>query len=232
MSQFWWVIYPYLTLVVMVVGSLYRYAYNPMSWGSRSSEILERRQLKWGSLLFHWGILMVIVGHVMGLLVPVSVYNALSISRETYHGMADLMGGLAGVITWVGIFLLMIRRFGNLRVRKNSSLSDFVVVVVLFLTVTTGDIMTIIFNNLYGPYGYRHTIGPWVRGLLAFHPNPQLMAHVPLMFQIHIVLAFFVFMLVPFTRLVHIWSIPLAYLRRRPILYRARDQYRSRRSIG
>ncbi|MCY0863849.1 MAG: respiratory nitrate reductase subunit gamma [Sulfobacillus sp.] len=225
-NQFWWVIYPYLCLAVMVAGSLYRYAYNPVSWGSRSSELLEKRLLKWGSLLFHWGILLVIVGHVMGLLVPVGVYQTLGISRELYHENADILGGIAGLMTWVGLAILLVRRFGNRRIRQNSSLSDLVALVLLFIVVTTGDSLTLIYNNLYGPYGYRHTVGPWVRGLLTLRPQVALMAHVPLLFQIHIELAFLLFAVSPFTRLVHIWSVPVAYPRRAPMQYRARNQYR------
>ncbi len=229
MSQFWWIIYPYLALSLMIIGSLYRYAHNPMSWGSRSSELLEKRWLKWGSLLFHWGILLVIVGHVMGLLVPMSVYTALGISARFYHANADLMGGLAGLMTWVGLAILLIRRFMNRRVRRNSSVSDFVALGLLFIVVTTGDYLTIIRNNVVGPYEYRATVGPWIRGLLVLHPNATLMAHVPWLFQVHIILAFLLFAISPFTRLVHIWSIPLAYWRRVPIQYRDRMQYRHRR---
>ena len=228
MNQFWWLIYPYLALAVMIVGSVYRYAHNPMSWGSRSSELLEKRWLKWGSQLFHWGILLVIIGHVVGLLVPLSAYRAMGISAKFYHENADIMGGIAGLMTWVGLVILMFRRFGNNRVRRNSSLSDMLALVLLFFVVTTGDILTIVRNNLVGPYEYRSTIGPWLRGLLVLHPKVSLMAHVPILFQIHIILAFLLFAVSPFTRLVHIWSLPLAYLRRTPIQYRDRQQYRYR----
>ncbi len=226
MNQFWWLIYPYLSVTVLIVGSLYRYAFNPMSWGSRSSELLEKRQLRWGSQLFHWGLLLVIVGHVMGLLIPVSVYQAIGISHDMYHTNADILGGMAGLITWIGLLMLLIRRLGNRRIRTNSSVSDIVALILLFIVVSLGDSMTLIYNNVVGPYGYRHTIGPWVRGLLVLHPDVALMSHVPVLFQIHIILAFLLFALLPFTRLVHIWSLPLAYLRRTPIQYRSRQQYR------
>ena len=232
MNQFWWLIYPYLALAVMILGSFYRYAHNPMSWGSRSSELLEKNKLKWGSQLFHWGILAVIVGHVMGLLVPLSLYNALGITPAMYHGGADILGALAGLATWIGLLILIIRRFGNVRVRRNSSISDVVSLLLLFIVVSTGNYITIIRNNLVGPYEYRATIGPWVRGLLGLHPNAALMAHVPLMFQVHIILAFTLFAIWPFTRLVHVYSLPLAYLRRAPIQYRDRSQYRHRQDVG
>ncbi|MCL5065259.1 MAG: respiratory nitrate reductase subunit gamma [Firmicutes bacterium] len=230
MNQFWWLIYPYLALAVMILGSFYRYAHNPMSWGSRSSELLEKRWLKWGSQLFHWGILLVILGHVMGLLVPLSVYTVLGITPHFYHQNADILGGIAGLMTWVGLAILLLRRFGNARIRRNSSVSDMVALGLLFIVVSTGDYLTIVRNNVVGPYEYRATVGPWLRGLVVLHPNIALMAHVPALFQIHIVLAFLLFAISPFTRLVHIWSLPLAYLRRSPIQYRERAQYRYRRS--
>ena len=165
----------------------------------------------------------------MGLLVPIAVYQAMGISAAFYHQNADILGGLTGFMTWVGLGILLLRRFGNVRIRRNSSVADFIALVLLFIVVTTGDYLTIIRNNLVGPYEYRATVGPWVRGLFVFHPNPALMAHVPVLFQVHIILAFLLFALVPFTRLVHIWSLPLAYLRRAPIQYRDREQFRYRR---
>lgn len=230
MNQFWWVIFPYLALVVMIVGSVYRYAHNPMSWGSRSSALLEKRWLKWGSQLFHWGILLVIAGHVMGLLVPLTVYQAMGISASFYHRNADILGGIAGLMAGAGLAILLVRRLWNGRVRKNSSVSDILTLGLLFLVVTTGDYVTIVRNNVVGPYEYRATVGPWLRGLLVLHPDAALMAHVPVAFQVHIVLAFLLFAVSPFTRLVHIWSLPLAYLRRAPIQYRDRAQYRPRQS--
>lgn len=227
MTQFWWIIYPYLALATLILGSVYRYAHNPMSWGSRSSEILEKRWLRWGSQLFHWGILLVIVGHVMGLLVPMSAYQAMGISAHFYHENADILGAIAGLMTWVGLVILLLRRFGNIRVRKNSSLSDLVALSLLFIVVTTGDYLTIIRNNVVGPYEYRATVGPWVRGLFVLHPNASLMTHVPVIFQVHIILAFLLFAIWPFTRLVHVFSLPLAHVRRAPIQYRDREQYRS-----
>lgn len=227
MTQFWWIIYPYLALVTMVLGSVYRYAHNPMSWGSRSSEILEKRWLRWGSQLFHWGILLVIIGHVMGLLVPMSAYQAMGISAHFYHENADILGAIAGLMTWVGLVILLLRRLGNIRVRRNSSVSDLVSLGLLFIVVTTGDYLTIIRNNIVGPYEYRATVGPWVRGLFVLHPNATLMTHVPTIFQVHIILAFLLFAIWPFTRLVHVFSLPLAHIRRAPVQYRDREQYRS-----
>ncbi len=226
MTQFWWVIYPYLTLAVTVVGTLYRYQSDQIGWGSKSSEWLEKRFLRWGSLLFHWGILFIIGGHIVGLLIPVQVFDALGIHRELYHRTADLFGGLAGVAAWVGVLLLLIRRMVFDGVRRNSSAADFLALILLFLVITLGDMQTVIMNNVFGPYGYRHTVGPWLRGLLTLHPNAQLMVNVPIILQIHIILSFALFAVSPFTRLVHVWSAPLRYPTRAPIQYRSRTGFK------
>jgi len=95
----------------------------------------------------------------MGLLIPVAVYQALGVSHNMYHANADILGGIAGLMTWVGLLILLVRRFGDRRVRRNSSVSDMVVLILLFIVVTTGDSITLVYNNIVGPYGYRHTIG-------------------------------------------------------------------------
>src|SRR5579875_1425786 len=125
--MFLWVIFPYMCLCLMIVGSIFRFVYRPKGWGSKSSEILEKRLLRPGSLMFHFGMLAVIGGHVMGLVIPISVYQFFHISTEFYHHvLADTIGGLAGVVTFVGCSLLLIRRIVNKRVRHNSTPSDFI----------------------------------------------------------------------------------------------------------
>lgn len=232
MTQFWWLIYPYIALVIMIVGTIYRFAFAKRSWGSKSSEILEKRWLRWGSLLFHWGMLFVIGGHVMGLLIPLSVYQFLHVSTEAYHFVADVFGGLAGLAATVGCGILLLRRVLNHRVRKNSTPSDFIALALLFVVIALGAGQTTIYNNIVGPYEYRLTVGPWTRGLLLLHPNPSLMIHVPIVLQIHIVLTFALFAVSPFTRLVHVWSAPLRYPTRAPIQYRARFGFRRMSGSG
>ncbi|MCL6548113.1 MAG: respiratory nitrate reductase subunit gamma [Alicyclobacillus sp.] len=222
MEQFWWVIFPYASLAVCITGTLYRFVCGQRGWGSKSSEILEKRWLRAGSLLFHWGILFVIGGHVMGLLVPLRVYEAVGVPSEAYHLVANVAGGLAGLSATAGCLILLLRRIFHRRVRINSTPSDFVALTLLFLVVALGTAQTVVYNNLVGSYEYRLTVGPWTRGLLLLHPNPALMAAVPLALKIHVALTFLLFAVSPFTRLVHVWSAPLRYPTRAPIQYRAR----------
>lgn len=226
MNQFWWVVFPYITVMLMIVGLFYRYMYGQKGWGSKSSEILERKWLKWGSLMFHYGILCVIVGHVMGLIVPISAYRALGVSTEFYHMNADIFGGLAGLVTTAGLVILLLRRIFNARVRRNSSSSDYVALTMLLIVVALGVLVTVGYNNIYGPYEYRTTVGPWFRGLITLHPNASLMTTVPLLLQIHIVASFVLFAVWPYTRLVHVFSVPVRYPLRAPMQYRSRVGYR------
>ncbi|MCL6562838.1 MAG: respiratory nitrate reductase subunit gamma [Firmicutes bacterium] len=224
-ATFWWVAYPYLCLALLIGGSLYRYAYRPLTWTSRSSQLLETRWLRWGSPLFHWGILFVLAGHFLGLVIPVAAWQAMGISSTLYHQGADLFGGLAGLAAWIGLDLLLIRRLANPRVRRHSSPSDLLILGWLWLVVTSGDAITLVYNHLNGPYAYRHTVGPWFRSLFVLHPEPNLVTHLPVLFQVHILLTFGLLALTPFSRLVHLFSAPVAYPRRAPIQYRRRTPY-------
>ncbi|WP_027417351.1 respiratory nitrate reductase subunit gamma [Aneurinibacillus terranovensis] len=225
-SLFLWVIYPYLALCIMVVGLLFRYNYGQLHWGAPSTELLEKKTLRVGSLLFHWGIIFAFIGHVMGILIPRSVYDYFGVTEALYHFNAILFGGIVGVITWVGLLVLIFRKIYFKRVRKKAGLSDFATLVSLLIIVTLGTSMTIGYNVMVEPYEYRNTIGPWFRGILTFRPNPLLMVGVPLLFQIHVILSFALFALIPFTKLVHFWTLPARYPARAPLQYRSRVNYR------
>ncbi|CRK82223.1 respiratory nitrate reductase subunit gamma [Neobacillus massiliamazoniensis] len=222
MLQFLWVIFPYLMLTIFIVGHIYRYNVDQLSWTAKSSEFLEKKHLKWGSMLFHIGILFVFVGHVGGLLIPKSLMESLGVSESMYHAGAVYGGGLAGIITLLGILILLNRRLTNKRVRLTSDTSDLITVILIFLIILIGIYNTLIGNRLHPHFDYRETISPWFRGLLTFVPDPSLMKGVPLGFQLHILISFALIGIWPFTRLVHVWSVPLSYFKRRYIIYRKR----------
>ncbi|MFS1515996.1 respiratory nitrate reductase subunit gamma [Bacillus sp. SM2101] len=220
-DQFWWLIYPYIVIAIFVLGHIYRYNTDQFGWSAKSSEFLEKKKLKWGSLLFHWGIIIVFFGHVAGLLVPKGFYDYVGISEEMYHFGAVWFGGAAGVATVVGGFLLFLRRITVRRILINSSKSDLVVLVVLGAVVLTGFTNTVGYTATGGEFDYREYIGPWIRGILMFRPTPELMIGAPFGFKIHIISAVALFAIWPFTRLVHVWSVPLTYLNRKYIVYRS-----------
>lgn len=225
LTQFIWGVFPYICLVVMIVGTLYRYQDDQLRWTSKSSEMLEKKLLIIGSVSFHVGILFVFIGHILGLLIPIQVYAAIGISSALYHGAAIVLGGLAGLIALIGISILLYRRIAVARVRVDSDPSDYIVDGLLWIVILTGLAFTLGYNLLNGPYEYRSTVGVWVRGVLTLHANVSLMAGAPLILQVHIVLAFLLFGISPFTRLIHAYSFPVAYLTRAPLLYRARYGY-------
>jgi len=225
LASFTWGVFPYICLVVMVVGTIYRYQTDQLRWTSKSSELLEKKMLTLGSMLFHVGIFLVFAGHVAGLLVPEELYNTLGISSELYHGGAMALGGASGLVALAGISILLYRRIVNPRVRMNSDFSDYVSDGFLWVVIFLGLAFTLGYSLINGPYEYRATVGPWIRSVLALHPDVSLMAGVPVLLQVHIALAFALFGVSPFTRLVHIYSIPFAYMTRAPLLYRARYGY-------
>ncbi len=222
MEQFLWGIFPYLMITVFVVVHIFRYNTSQLNWTAKSSEFLEKKTLRWGSMLFHIGIIFVFFGHVGGLLVPKSWLETVGVSESMYHASAVYGGGFAGVLTFVGVVILMSRRLSNKRVRATSDLSDNVTIVLLFLIVAVGLYNTLIGNSLNPDFDYRETVSPWVRGLFIFSPDASLMSDVPFGFKLHILLSLLLVGIWPFTRLVHVWSVPIAYIRRSPMIYRKR----------
>lgn len=219
-GQVLWVILPYIALTVFVVANLYRLRIDPYGWTTRSSELLEKRWLRWGSLLFHWGILGVFLGHIAGLLVPRTVYDALGVSDEVYHLLSLSLGSAAGIAAASGGIILLVRRATVPRVRRTSQAGDFASLILVLLVIGTG--LWAKAWHLFAPtaFEYRDTIGPWVRGLLTFRPDPRLMTGVPLPYQIHALAGLVLLAAWPFTRLVHAFSLPLGYLWRTYVLYR------------
>jgi nitrate reductase gamma subunit len=209
MNDFLFVVFPYICLTTFVVGHLWRYRYDKFGWTTRSSQLYENRLLRIGSPLFHFGMLGVIGGHVFGLLIPQSWTDAVGISEHLYHVAAVGGGLLAGVATVLGMAILIYRR--------RTVGPVFSIVLGLWNTIA-GSILTI-----GGEYNYREGVSVWYRSFLAFQPDGELMGEAPLGFQLHALVAFGLFALWPFTRLVHVFSAPLGYLTRPYIVYRSRD---------
>lgn len=214
---------PYAVIAVFIVGHYYRYKTSPYTWTTRSSQLLEQTWLRRGVIIFHLGILMVIGGHVLGLIIPESLTNALGVTEDMYHLVAVVMGTISGLLVTVGLLILAGRRVGNDRVRAASIARDYLVVAMLILVIGTGMINTVGHQLLGEAYNYRETVSPWFRSILMLQPDPALMKGVPLSFQLHAILAMALFAIWPFTRLVHAWSVPIAYIARPYIVFRRRD---------
>jgi nitrate reductase gamma subunit len=220
LEQFLWVIYPYVCLVIFIVGHIFRYRTDQFNWTAKSSEFIEKKQLMAGSLLFHLGIIPVIMGHVAGLGIPKSWMRALGVDDHLYHIGAVYVGGFFGIITLLGMLILTWRRFTLRNVRRLSSASDLAVNALLLLIVFMGMYATLVTNAVQPEFDYRETISIWFRGLFVLSPDASLMREVPLSFKLHALAGFTIFAFWPFTRLVHVWSVPLNYISRSYILYR------------
>ncbi|MGX1900884.1 respiratory nitrate reductase subunit gamma [Thermolongibacillus altinsuensis] len=221
LDQFLWGFFPYIVLTIFIGGHIYRYNHDQFGWTTKSSEFLEKKSLRFGSVLFHWGILFVFVGHVMGILIPKSFYDAIGISEEIYHTMAIGFGIPAGVAAIIGLAILVQRRLTVKRIRLTSSKADFLVLFLLAIVMLTGLASTLLNVDSKG-FDYRTTISPWFRSVLMFQADPSYMVNVPIWFKIHIVAALSIFIVWPFTRLVHVFSMPFRYLGRSYVVYRKR----------
>lgn len=215
-------IWPYVALTVFVVGHVWRWRYDQYGWTTRTSELMEKRWLLWASPIFHVGVLFAAVGHFLGLVIPASATTALGVSEHAYHLVALGGGIFAGTLLLVGFVLLMVRRFvAQSRLRLVTVRADIVMYVLVGVVAVLGMTATVGWSLFGGGYDYRATVAVWFRSVFWLHPQVDLMAAAPLIFQLHGALAFGVFAVWPFTRLVHLWSIPLAYFVRPPIVYQA-----------
>ncbi|MBR4383483.1 MAG: respiratory nitrate reductase subunit gamma [Selenomonadaceae bacterium] len=221
MSGFFWGALPYIALTVLVVGTAYRYWTGERGWTTKSSEFLAKDSLKVAGPMFHLGLFMAFGGHVIGILIPKSLTDGVGISEHLYHIIA-LAGGIpAGLLFFGGFFLLMQRRFGNPRMKVNTSTMDGWLYLILFLTIVTGFGGTLLNAiGFLGDFNYREAISPWFRSILAMSPDVELMADVPIIFKAHMVMWMITAIIFPFTRLVHCLSFPFEYFLRNKIVYR------------
>lgn len=219
-----WSVLPYIAIFSFVIGLMWRFKYDKFNWTTRSSQIYEGRLLSIAGPLFHLGLLAVIGGHVVGLLVPQSLTDSLGLSQKSYHFGAIAMGGAAGIATLVGIALLIYRRRTKAMVFAQTTKNDKTMYIFLVATLLTGSAATLSSAGVIGEeHNYRETVGPWVRSILTLNPNGELMMASPAAFRIHAIVGMSLFIIWPFTRLVHALSAPVGYLFRPSIIYRTRD---------
>jgi nitrate reductase gamma subunit len=216
-------VFPYLCLVTFVVGHSYRYVTDRFAWNSHSSQILANKSLRWGSILFHLGIILTFVGHAGGLLIPQKYYDLVGITSETHLAIAHWMGEVVGVAAFAGCLLLLWRRLTDRRVRAAGRVNDLITLGGLTVVVAGG-----VYNVFFGDYNVLDSVAPWIRGIVFFSPEAELMRPVPLSFKIHVVLAWALLGFSPFSRLVHIWSVPVFYFFRSWIVFRRRPGQRLR----
>ena len=209
---FLWGVLPYLVAFTLVAGTIWRYKYDQFGWTTRSSQLYESKLLRIASPMFHYGLFVVLMGHLMGLLIP-KAWTDLVVTQHTYHEVALWAGTLAGVATLVGIALLIYRRRTTGPVFLATTRNDKLMYVVLVAAIVLGMVATL--TGSHTPSGeehnYRETVSIWFRSLLIFQPDVEAMAASTWQFKVHILIAFGLFLVFPFSRLVHIWSAPVTY---------------------
>jgi nitrate reductase gamma subunit len=222
MKTFLWVVVPYVAITLFVGGHVWRYRYDKFGWTTRSSQLYESRLLRLGSPLFHFGILLVALGHIVGLLIPESWTDAVGISESAYHAAAVSLGVISGFMTLTGIAILIYRRRTTGPVFSATTRNDKAMYLLLVATLVAG-LGTTVLGNLTGhPHDYRQTVAPYFRSVFYLHPHVELITKAPIGFQIHVLLAWVLIAAWPFTRLVHVFSAPVGYLTRPYIVYRTR----------
>ena len=215
LNQILFGVYPYIALAVLAIGSIVRFDREPYSWRTGSSQLLRRKQLVMGSILFHVGVLMIFGGHFVGLLTPVIVWDILGVPHSVKQLIAMVAGGFAGTLCLIGGLLLLHRRLFDARIRRNSSFGDTAILIVLMLQLCLG--LSSIFVSMEHMDGHEMVkFMSWAQGVFTFQPGvANHIADVHWIFKAHIVLGLTIFLVFPFTRLVHMLSAPVWYLNRR-----------------
>lgn len=215
LNQILFGVYPYVALSVLVLGSVIRFDREPYTWRTGSSQLLRRKQLMAGSVLFHLGVLAIFGGHFVGLLTPVIVWDTLGVTHGAKQMLAIVAGGVAGAFAMVGGLLLLHRRLMDPRVRANSSFTDTAILIMLMAQLTLG-LATI-------PISLTHRDGSemlkfmyWAQGIFTLRPGvADYIADAHWIFKAHLTLGLTILLVFPFTRLVHMLSAPVWYLNRR-----------------
>lgn len=205
-------VYPYIALAILAVGSVIRYDREPYGWRAGSSQLLRRKQLMWGSVLFHAGVLLIFGGHVVGLLTPLWVWEFLHVPHSAKQMTAIILGGFAGIMGIVGASMLIHRRLFDARIRAASNFADNMIIIILWVQLALGlATIRVSLQNLDGEEMVE--LMKWAQGIFSFNPEAAShVAHAPIEFKLHITLGLTIFVLFPFTRLVHMLSVPVRYM--------------------
>lgn len=206
LHQFVFGIYPYIALAIFLLGSLVRFDREQYTWKSESSQVLNTGMLRLGSPLFHVGILGLFFGHAAGLLTPVWVWDTLGVTHGVKQAVAMVAGGVMGLLCLVGILMLLARRFGNERVAARTTFKDKLVLLWILLTLLLG--LSSIFVSASHMDGHMMVLlMTWAQHVLTFRGDAAgFIADAPWIFKLHLFMGMSLFVIFPFTRLVHVWS--------------------------
>ncbi|MEJ2597374.1 MAG: respiratory nitrate reductase subunit gamma [Anaerolineales bacterium] len=204
------VIFPYLSLAVFIVASIYRSVYRPFTISSLSSQLLERRKLYWGSIALHYGILLVLLGHLLALLLPQSLLLWNAVPVRLY--LLEITGLALGIWATVGLLILVWRRLSEKRIRVVTTPMDLVVLAFLLISAVSGILIATLYR--FGSYWFTGVFTPYLWSILSLSPRPELVAPLPWVIKLHVINFFILLIVFPFSRLVHIVTYPIGYLLR------------------
>lgn len=219
-------IYPYIALTVFAVGSWVRFDREQYGWKTDSTQLLSNKGMRVASNFFHIGVLAVLGGHFVGLLTPHAWFLSLGVSDMTHQWVAILAGSVFGGLCLIGAVMLWMRRMTNSRVKAAGRSSDTFVISWILVTLLLGlsTIPTSIGHAGHGDAGVMIALAEWVQSVVRFQADPALLATVDPIFKIHMAFGLTLFLVFPFTRLVHIWSVPIGYLGRAYQVVRAKGR--------
>lgn len=205
LNEFLFGIYPYLCLAVLLIGSLIRFDREPYTWKSDSSQLLRKSELRLGSNLFHYGVLVVIIGHFAGFLAPHWAVDW-ALDPTGHQLLAMVVGGIAGLVAIIGLTILLHRRLADPRIRLNSRKWDIAVALLLWLQLALG-LLTVPLSAFHMDGALFEILTDYVKGIVTLNGDaPAVMMNVPFTYKLHILLGFTIFLISPFTRMIHIWS--------------------------
>lgn len=206
LHQFAFGIYPYIALAIFLLGSLIRFDREQYTWKSDSSQLLHRGSLRLGNILFHVGIIGLFFGHAAGLLTPVWVWDALGVSHSAKQIFAMAAGGIMGTLCLAGVLILLVRRFANDRIRAVTTVKDKVVMLWILATLLLG--LASIFVSAGHTDGHMMVqLMSWAQHVVTFRGDAaQFIIDAPAIFKLHLFMGMSLFIIFPFTRLVHVWS--------------------------
>ena len=209
--QFAFQIYPYIALAVFFIGSWARFDRSMYTWRSGSSQMLSSKGMRVGSNLFHIGVLAILGGHLVGLLTPHAMYEVF-ITAPQKQLLAMVVGGLFGAVCFVGISILLVRRLTNPRVRATGSFGDTLILVLLFAQLVLG-MVSIVVSTGHMDGSVMIMLGEWAQHIVTFRMGAaDFIVNVHWVYKAHVFLGMTLILIAPFTRLVHVWSIPVSYL--------------------
>ncbi|MCL4764931.1 MAG: respiratory nitrate reductase subunit gamma [Hyphomicrobiaceae bacterium] len=213
-NQFFFGFYPYLCMVAYFLGAWARFDRSQFTWRSQSSQFLRRRYLFWGSNLFHVGIIGLFFGHLFGLLTPPEVYHAMGLSVKGKQLLAIVVGGVFATACFIGATMLIYRRVTDSRIYETSKRTDLFIILFIYVQLIIGIAgIPVSFMNIEGTYML--VMAEWSRSIFLFQPGAAaLLENVPWIYKIHLIFGMTLFLITPFTRLIHIFSAPIWMLGR------------------